>query len=70
MCDYQYFVQKSLSSITAEVLFKIIKYININNHRFLWTDREESMCLRYKKRILLMRMSGADTFFIKSCMNF
>ena len=38
--------------------------MNKNNYRFLWTDREEYMCLGFKKRILLMRM-----FLIKTCIN-
>ena len=67
--DCQYFVEKFLSSITAEILFTIIEYMNKNNYRSLWTDREENMCLGFKKRILLMRMSGVDTFLIKICIN-
>ena len=43
--------------------------MNKNNYRSLWTDREENMCLGFKKRILLMRMSGVDTFLIKICIN-
>ena len=69
LCDCQYFVEKLLSSITAEILSKVIKYLNRNNYRFLWTDREENMCLGFKKGILLMKMSSVDTFLIKSCIN-
>ena len=67
--DCQYFVETFLSSITAEILFKITEYMNKNNYRFLWADREENMCLGFKKIILLMRMSGVDTFLIKICIN-
>ena len=63
LCDCQYFVEKFLSSITAEILFKVNKYMNKNNYRFLWTDREENMCLG------LMKLSSEDTFLIKSCIN-
>ena len=69
LCDCQYFVEKLLSSITAEILSKVIKYLNKNHYRFLWTDREENMCLGFKKKILLMKMSSVDTFLIKSCIN-
>ena len=63
LCDCQYFVEKFLSSITAEILFKVNKYMNKNNYRFLWTDREENMCLG------LMKLSSEDTFLIKICIN-
>ena len=63
VCDCQYFAEKFLSSITAEILFKVNKYMNKNNYRFLWTDREENMCLG------LMKLSSEDTFLIKSCIN-
>ena len=43
--------------------------MNKNNYRFLWIDREENMCLGFKKRVLLMKMSGEDTFLIESCVN-
>ena len=43
--------------------------MNKKNYRYLWTDREENMCSEFRKRILLMKMSGVDTFLIKSCMN-
>ena len=49
LCDCQYFAEKFLSSITAEILFKVIKYMNKNNYRFLWIDGEENMCLGFKK---------------------
>ena len=35
LCDCQYFVETFLSSITSEILFKAIKYMNKNNYRFL-----------------------------------
>ena len=69
LCVCQYFVETFLSSITSEILFKAIKYMNKNNYRFLWTDRGENMCLGFKKRILLMTLSGVDTFLIKSFIN-
>ena len=69
LADCQYFVAKCLSSVTAEILLTIIEYMNKNNHRSLWTDREENTCLGFKKIILLIRMSGADTFLIKICIN-
>ena len=47
LCDCQYFVEKFLSSITAEILFIVIKYISKINFRFLWTDSEENMCLGF-----------------------
>ena len=43
--------------------------MNKNNHRSLWRDREENTCLGFKKIILLIRMSGVDTFSIKICIN-
>ena len=43
--------------------------MNKYNYRFLWKDREQNICLGSKKRILLMKMSGVDTFLIKSCMD-
>ena len=58
LSDCQYFVETLLFSITAEVLFKAIKYINKNSYRFLWRDREENMCLGFRRRILLMKLSG------------
>ena len=64
--DCQYFVAKFLSSITPEILFKVIKYMNKSNHRFLWIDREENV---FKKIILLMRMSSVHTFLIESCIS-
>ena len=64
--DCQYLVSKFVSSVTPEILFKVIKYMNESNHRFLWTDREENV---FKKIILLMRMSSVHTFLIKSCIS-
>ena len=64
--DCQYFVSKFSSSVTPEILFKVIKYMNESNHRFLWTDREENV---FKKIILLMRMSSVHTFLIESCIS-
>ena len=69
LCDCQYFIEAFLSIITSEILFKAIKYMNKNNCRYLWADRGENMCLGFKKRILLMTLSGVDTFLIKSCIN-
>ena len=69
LSDCQYFVEKFLSTISAEVLFKIIKYMNKHNYRFLWTDREENLCLGFVKRLLLIRLSRVDTFLVKNCMN-
>ena len=69
LSDCQYFVEKFLSTISVEVLFKIIKYMNKHNYRFLWTDREENLCLGFVKRLLLIRLSRVDTFLIKNCMN-
>ena len=69
LSDCQYFVERFLPSISAEVLFKIIKYMNKHNYRFLWTDREENICLGFVKRLLLIRLNMADTFLIKSCIN-
>ena len=43
--------------------------MNKNNYRFLWTDREENTCLGFKKRILLMKLSGIDKCLIKSCIS-
>ena len=63
--DCQYFVSKFLSSVTPEILFKVIKYMNESNHIFLWTDREENVF----KKIILMRMSSVDTFLIESCIS-
>ena len=37
LCDCQYFVEKFLSS-NAEILFEVIKYMNKNHYRFLWTE--------------------------------
>ena len=65
----QYFVEKFLSSISGKILFKIIKYMNKNNYRFLWTDREKDLCLGFVKRLLLIRLSGVGTFLIKNCIN-
>ena len=42
-----------LSSITAEILFKIIKYMNKNNYRSLWIDREEHTRLGFKKKNII-----------------
>ena len=64
--DCQYFVAKFLSSISAEVLFKVNKYMNKKNYRFLWTDREEHICLGFIERLLLIRLNGVDTFSIKN----
>ena len=69
LSDCQYFVERFLPSISAEVLFKIIKYMNKHNYRFLWTDREENICLGFVKRLLLIRLNMVDTFLIKSCIN-
>ena len=43
--------------------------MNKHNYRFLWTDREENMCLGFVKRLLLIRLTGVDTFLIKNCIN-
>ena len=67
LSDCQYFVEKFLSNISGEVLFKIITYMNKHNYRFLWTDREENLCLGFVKRLLLIRLSRVDTFLIKNC---
>ena len=56
-------------TLSAEVLFKINKYMNKHNYRFLWTDRKGNMCLAFVKRLLLIRLSGVDTFLIKNCIN-
>ena len=69
LSDCQYFVERFLPSISAEVLFKIIKYMNKHNYRFLWTDREENICLGFVKRLLLIRLNMVDKFLIKSCIN-
>ena len=69
LSDCQYFVERFLPSISAEVLFKIIKYMNKHNYRFLWTDREENICLGFVKRLSLIRLNMVDTFLIKSCIN-
>ena len=42
-----------LSSITAEILFKIIKYMKKNNYRSLWIDREEHTRLGFKKKNII-----------------
>ena len=69
LSDCQYFAETFLSSISAEVLFKIIKYMNKHNYRFLWTGREENMCIGLIKRLLLIKISGVDTFLIKNIIN-
>ena len=69
LSDCQYFVKAFLPSISAEVLFKIIKHMNKNNYRFLWIEREENLCLGFVKRLLLIRLSGVDAFLIKNCIN-
>ena len=43
--------------------------MNKHNYRFLWTDREQNLCLAFVKRLLLIRLSGVDTFLIKYCIN-
>ena len=65
----QYSVKTFLPSISAEVLFKIIKHMNKNNYRFLWIEREENLCLGFVKRLLLITLSGVDTFLTKNCIN-
>ena len=60
-----YFGEKSLSSISSRVLYEIMKYMNKNDLRFLWTDREERICLEFKKKVMLMNMSGSNTFLVK-----
>ena len=35
LCDCQYFEEAFLSSITSEILFKAIKYMNENNYIFM-----------------------------------
>ena len=67
--DSQYFVEKFFSSIKAGVLHEIIKYMNKNEYRFLWTDRDERICLRFKKQIVAMNIDRSDTFLVKSCLN-
>ena len=69
LSNCQYFVENFVSSISAEVLFKIIKYMNKTNYRFLWTDRERNLCLGFVKRLLLIRLSGVGTFLIRNCIN-
>ena len=69
LSDCQYFVENFVSSISAEVLFKIIKYMNKTNYRFLWTDRERNLCLGFVNGLLLIRLSGVGTFLIRNCIN-
>ena len=69
LSDCQYFAESFLSSISAEVLFKIIKYMNKHDYRFLWTGREENVCIGLIKRLLLIKISGVDTFLIKNIIN-
>ena len=43
--------------------------MNKNNYRFLWIEREENLCLGFVKRLLLITLSGVDTFLTKNCIN-
>ena len=51
------------------MLHEIIKYMNKNEYRFLWTDRDERICLRFKKQIVAMNKHRSDKFLVKSCLN-
>lgn len=42
----------------AESLYKLIKYINKNKDFFLWTDREENICLGFKKERIVDELSN------------
>ena len=61
----EYFTEKILSSINSRVLYEIMKYMDKNNLRPLWTDREERICLGFKKQVMLMNMTGSNTFLVK-----
>lgn len=63
--DCQYSVERFLSSLNACVLHQLIKHMNKNGYKFLWTDRDELICLGFKKQITLIKMSGTDTFLVK-----
>ena len=41
--------------------------MNENNHRFLWTTREEKICLGFGKEVAPTNISGSNTFLICSC---
>ena len=43
--------------------------MNKHNYRFLWTGREGNMCIDLIKRLLLIKISGVDTFLIKIIIN-
>lgn len=51
--ECKYFTEKFMSCISPEFLYKLIKYINKNNYFFLWTDREENICLGFKKEVIV-----------------
>ena len=51
------------------MLYELIKYLSKNEYRFLWTDREERICLRFKNQIVSMNIDGSDRFLVKSCLN-
>ena len=67
LSDCQYCTEKLFSSFKPKMLYKLIKYMNENNHRFLWTTREEKICLGFGKEVAPTNISGSNTFLICSC---
>ena len=68
LSDCQYFCENFLSSSNSKLLYEIIKYMNKNRYRFLWTDREENICLGFKKQVISVNMNGVDTFCVRDCL--
>ena len=62
----KYFTEKFLSSLSPELLCKLFRYMNENNNCFLWTDREEKICLGFQEAVIEVTNSGIHSFLIRS----
>ena len=63
--DYQYFTEKFLCSLLPELMHKLFKCMNENNNWFLWTDREEKLCLRLQKEVTPITNFEKHSFLIR-----
>ena len=50
--DCRYFPEEFLSCLHPEFLYRIIKTMNERNYKFLWTNREERICLGFLEESL------------------
>ena len=56
--DCNYFHEKFLSLLNADMIYKLNIYMHKYNVRFIWIDREERVCLGFKKEVIIINVNG------------